>query len=146
MANLTRHEKREIVFQLLYEAEYHQEKTAGEIYSLAVSERAIPEDSYIENTFLGVRSVMPELDEKIVSYARNWKIERMSTVARSVLRLAVFELVHTDTPPRVVINEAVEITKIYDVVESASFVNGILNNLARESGFLKDPESSENDV
>jgi N utilization substance protein B len=70
----------------------------------------------------------------------------MSTVARSVLRLAVFELVHTDTPPRVVINEAVEITKIYDVAESAAFVNGILNNLARESGFLKDPVSSENDV
>jgi len=146
MANLTRHEKREIVFQLLYEAEYHQDKTAGEIYSLAVSERAIPADSYIEKTFLGVRFVTPELDEKIVSYARNWKIDRMSTVARSVLRLAVFELTHTDTPPRVVINEAVEITKTYDVAESAAFVNGILNNLARESGYLKDDASSVSDV
>lgn len=143
MANLTRHEKREIVFQLLYEAEYHQEKTAAEIYSLAVSERAIPADSYIENTFLSVRSITPELDEKIVAYARNWKIDRMSTVARSVLRLAVFELTHTDTPPRVVINEAVEITKTYDVAESSSFVNGILNNLARESGYLKDPTPSD---
>ena len=75
---------------------------------------------------------MPELDEKIVSYARNWKIERMSTVARSVLRLAVFELVHTDTPPRVVINEAVEIAKKYETPEVVKFMNGILGSFLRE--------------
>ena len=60
----------------------------------------------------------------------------MSTATRTVLRLAVYELTETETPPKVVINEAVEIIKLYDEDSAPSFVNGILNRIARERGLI----------
>ena len=67
----------------------------------------------------------------------------MSVVSRSLLRLAAYELTETDTPPRVVINEAVELAKTYDDDEGFSFVNGILNRFARDKGYLTDHVSDE---
>lgn len=143
MANLTRHEKREIAFQLLFEAEFQPEKTADEIYILAAEAREIPEDAFIKELFISARGAIPALDEIISCYAQNWKVSRMSVVSRSLLRLATYELIQTDTPPRVVINEAVELAKIYDDTEGFSFVNGVLNRLARDKNLLKDENPDE---
>lgn len=77
----------------------------------------------------GVRRNRGELDELLGNTADNWRIERMAATDRNVLRLGAFELLYTETPGAVVINEAVELAKRYGTAQSAPFVNGILDKL-----------------
>ncbi|MCX7913612.1 MAG: transcription antitermination factor NusB [Thermodesulfovibrionales bacterium] len=73
------------------------------------------------------------IDTIIQSYAENWRLSRMSAVDRNILRLATFEILfRRDIPHAVTINEAIEIAKIYSSSESASFINGILDKIAKE--------------
>ncbi len=68
--------------------------------------------------------------EKIVAYATNWQLKRMAVIDRNILRLGVFELFYApDIPPKVAINEAVELAKKYGDLESSKFVNGILDKM-----------------
>ena len=71
-----------------------------------------------------------ELDEELAAVATGWRVERMPAVDRAVLRLALFELRHTETPIGVVISEAVEMAKNYSTARSGAFVNGVLAKLA----------------
>lgn len=74
-----------------------------------------------------------ELDEMIASYSTNWKVNRMAAVDKNILRLAIYELIHcSDIPIKVTLNEAVEIAKRFGTAESGAFVNGILDNVAKE--------------
>ena len=76
------------------------------------------------------------LDERIADAARNWRVERMTVLDRLVLRLAVHELIaHAETPPRIVIDEAIELARRYSGDEAARFVNGVLDGLFKK---LKD--------
>lgn len=77
----------------------------------------------------GVRRNRGELDELLGNTADNWRIERMAATDRNVLRLGAFELMFTDIPGPVAINEAVELAKRYGTAQSAQFVNGILDKL-----------------
>jgi transcription antitermination factor NusB len=77
----------------------------------------------------GVRRNRGELDDLLGKTADNWRLERMAATDRNVLRLGAFELLYTDTPGAVVINEAVELAKRYGSAQSAQFVNGILDKL-----------------
>lgn len=78
-----------------------------------------------------------EIDELISGYAQHWKLERIAAVERSILRVAIAELLATDTPAAVVIDEAIEIARKYASQRSSDFVNGILdavkNNLERSA-------------
>jgi len=81
----------------------------------------------------GVLKEQARIDETIVRIAENWEMKRMATVDRCVLRMATYELLcQTDTPVRVVINEALEIVKKYSTDESFRFVNGILDKVRLE--------------
>jgi N utilization substance protein B len=71
-------------------------------------------------------------DALISRYAEGWALERMPRADLCILRMAVYELLHTDTPPGVAINEAVELAKRYSTEESGRFVNGILGRIYRE--------------
>ena len=71
-----------------------------------------------------------DLDLEIAGAARGWRVERMPAVDRNILRLALYELRHTDTPVAVVISEAVKLAKRFSTTNSGSYVNGILGNLA----------------
>lgn len=73
----------------------------------------------------------PAIDELIASRAKNWRLSRMAAVDRNILRLGTYELAHTDTPPAVVMDEAVELARRFGSDASPSFVNGILDALAR---------------
>ena len=68
-----------------------------------------------------------EIDTLIAEHAEHWRLSRMATVDRNVLRLAVYELLNEDTPKKVVINEALELAKRFSAPEAAQFVNGILD-------------------
>ena len=74
-----------------------------------------------------------EIDATIVKYTRNWEMNRMAVLDRNLLRLGAYELLHElETPVSVIINEAVEIAKIFSTEDSGKFVNGILDQIKRE--------------
>lgn len=82
----------------------------------------------------GVREHRSTLDALLGKTADNWTLSRMAATDRNVLRLGAFELLHTTTPGRVVINEAVELAKRFGSKQSAQFVNGILDRLLSHRG------------
>ncbi|MBQ5886351.1 MAG: transcription antitermination factor NusB, partial [Clostridia bacterium] len=86
-----------------------------------------------------------DIDAQIAQNARKWKLSRMAAVTRSILRLAVYEILWGEVPPRAAINEAVELAKLYDEEAAPAFINGILNQIAKESGKLGETESEKTD-
>ena len=86
-----------------------------------------------------VRTIMAErttIDESLRDVTTNWRLERLGAIERSVLRLGTAELMQGDTPTRVVIQEAVKLAERYGSTQSARFVNGVLDALARRMGKL----------
>jgi N utilization substance protein B len=78
----------------------------------------------------GVLEARREIDELIERFSKNWKIRRMSCVDRNVMRIAVYELLHCeDIPPKVTINEAVDVGKKFGTDESGAFINGIMDSI-----------------
>ena len=77
----------------------------------------------------GVIEWRSRLDETISAVAENWDIDRMATIDRNVLRLAAWEMIFTDTPSAVILNEAVELAKAFSTENSGAFVNGILDRI-----------------
>ncbi len=75
-----------------------------------------------------------ELDRELADVTTNWRLERLGVVERCVLRMGAAELKRAETPPRVVIQEAVRLAERYGTVQSAKFVNGVLDALARRMG------------
>ena len=80
----------------------------------------------------GVVARLPELDALVSLHARNWRVSRMAVVDRNVLRLGAHELRDTDTPVAVVIDEAVDLARRFGSDRSPSFVNGVLDAIAKE--------------
>lgn len=79
---------------------------------------------------LGIDKNLEAINQKITQYATNWQIKRMAIIDRNVMRIGVFEMIYSmDIPPKVAINEAVELAKKYGDTESSKFVNGILDKL-----------------
>jgi N utilization substance protein B len=79
----------------------------------------------------GVAACRDEVDARIASHSRHWRVERMAAVDRNVLRLAAYELIHTDTPDSVILNEAIELAHDFGTERSPAFVNGVLDAVAR---------------
>jgi len=91
----------------------------------------------------GIEEYRETIDEKISQYATNWQLKRMAIIDRNVLRIGVFELLHADDiPPKVTINECVELAKKYGDVESSKFVNGILDKI-HKSEIISQPKPSQ---
>jgi N utilization substance protein B len=96
-------------------------------------------ESFARQLFRGAVDDRETLDRLVSAHAAHWRLERMAAVDRSILRLAAYELVHCpETPPAVVIDEALEIARRFSTVDSVQFVNGILDSVrkslpARES-------------
>jgi len=84
----------------------------------------------------GVIDRREEIDEAFTSAASNWRIERLALVDRNILRLGVFELISGSVPPKVAIDEALFLAHRFGGVQSASFVNGVLDTVARTLGRL----------
>ena len=88
--------------------------------------------SFGEQLVLGVYAERGETDRLITGAADRWKLNRMPVVDRNVLRMAIYELLHhADTPPAVVIDEAIEVAKKFGSAESGGFINGILDAVRR---------------
>ena len=128
---MTRREARELAFILLFEKTF-TEDSIPEILDKARDARGVEADAFAERLANGAAERLAELDEMIEPGLHNWSKERITRVALTVLRLAVYEMKFEDeTPVSVAINEAVEIAKKFGGAEDAPFINGVLGGLAR---------------
>ena len=142
---MTRHEEREIVFQILFETEFHPEETPSDIYRNSLAAKGSADTPYMRDTYFGTVENLEEADKLIAESAHKWKISRMAVVTRTLLRLAVYEMMWGGIPPKAVINEAVEMAKVFDDDAAPAFINGILNQIARKNGLIGDADKPESD-
>ena len=85
---------------------------------------------YARQLVEGTIDATPEIDQEIQAVAQNWQIERMAVIDRNVLRMATFELLHCEEiPPKVAINEGIELGKRFSTQNSGAFINGILDKI-----------------
>lgn len=137
MTSYSRSRCREWALQFLYQAEVAGVRRSGDV---ARFWRNFPEGkeeppAYLLELVDGVSAHQEELDSLIARYAQNWRLDRMVAVDRSILRLAAYELLYqSEVPPKVVLNEAVELAKQYGTEESGAFVNAILDRIRQAIG------------
>ena len=133
----TRRRAREAVLQMLFQLEATAEppREVIRLYRASFAEGPIPDEFSIQ-LFHSIADVVGQIDATIMTASDNWRLERMSRVDRNILRMGVFELQNStqDTPVKVIINEAVELAKRFGAEESAAFVNGVLDRIAKEAG------------
>ena len=123
----SRREARERALELLYEAFAKDGDVSSVLSGLAVSP-----DPYAVSLVRGVESRAAEIDALISAHAKGWTIDRMPVMDRTLLRMAIFELLgEPDLPVAVVISEAVELAKRYSTEDSGRFVNGVLSAVVR---------------
>ena len=133
MSTLKRREAREQVLGLLFETEFRADETSTEIFAISVEDREIPNDDYIKKAYFGICDNKDEIDETIGRHAKGWKTSRLTRISRSVLRLAIYEMLYeNEIPYSVSINEAVELCKKYDEEKARPFINGVLNAVKNE--------------
>ena len=132
MAAMSRREARKAVFELLFETEFNSERAPEEVLALAREDRDLGEDDFVEKTYLGATEKIAVIDVLLSKFSRGWKTDRMSRVSRAVLRLCTYEMLYTDVPANVALNEAVELTKKFDDPKARAFVNGVLNSIKNE--------------
>ena len=142
-----RRKGREIALQILYQADWERQmdpqemeefaKRALEEYEKDLAPANSVEDpelrDFIRELVTGVLQRRSRVDEIIKRFSKGWKIQRMAMVDRNILRLGIYELCfHPDIPPKVAINEAVELAKRFGDANSPAFVNGILDSVYRK--------------
>ena len=131
-----RHQARIAALQALFEIDSVNHPVGivlqRRIYEAALSE---PGEAFLSKLVRGVVAHREALDELISTYAPEWPIEQMAIIDRNILRIALFEfLVDGETPPKVAINEAVELAKTFGSDSSRRFVNGVLGTLLAQRG------------
>ena len=131
MIFMNRKTARENAFILLFEQACKNDETAEEIFEKATTVRELECDDYVKKVFFGVSENMTVIEDAIERNLQGWSKERVSVTSRAVLRLATFELMFMDDiPPKVSINEAIELSKKYDDEKTYTFVNGVLHGVS----------------
>ena len=128
-----RRKGRELALQMLYQWDVSREPVESVIESSSELQRASEAAREFASRLVdGTVDRIEEIDKILIETSEHWRLGRMSTVDRNVLRLAVYELLEKSTPPGVVINEALEVAKRFSSPESAGFVNGVLDAVNQE--------------
>ena len=135
---MNRRDARITAFCLLFESDFHPECSFDEIYQRAEDVGELKVNGFAKTLFENTVLNKETIDEQIEAVSNKWKISRFSAVARAIIRMAVGEMMYSEVPAKIVINEAVEISKLYDEKKATAFINGILNTIARNLGKIED--------
>jgi transcription antitermination protein NusB len=125
----SRRKSREFALQMLFQWEVGQH-TPGKVLATFMPAHAGSDEvkEFARRLFEGTVGEIGTIDPLLRRHAENWKLERMAAVDRNILRLALYELLrHSETPPAVVINEALELARRFSTPDSVEFVNGVLD-------------------
>ncbi len=135
---MNRSKTRELAFELLYSLEIQkaEKETIEEQIEIFLSNNEIADskvEEYFKDVIYGVQSNLEEIVSTISNnLASNWKIDRISKISLVLLKLATYELIYKKIPYKVVINEVVELAKLYGDENAPAFINGVLGNLVKQ--------------
>ena len=127
-----RRENRKCAIQFLYQWELNKPEQVSAALRVFLESQDQPRDYYAftEELVHGTLEHIEEVDAEILAHAANWTFERIAKVDLSILRLAIYELLHRrDIPPVVSINEAIDLGKVFSSLDSKRFINGILDQM-----------------
>ena len=127
---------RELTFRLIYSLEIQKTENIEEQIELYLECNEVEENEakeYIKNTVIGINEHIDEIKELIEKNLKaDWKIDRISKIDLSLLKLAIYEIKYTEIPYKVAINESLELAKKYGEETSKNFINGILASVVKE--------------
>jgi len=126
---------RKFAFELIFGYEFNKEETPISYYERAYDNFVCEDDEEesVKSLFFGVCQNIEKIDEIISNNLSGWKINRISKPALSIMRISVFEIVFSKLHPAISINEAVELAKEFCEDGAASYINGVLNNIAKNN-------------
>lgn len=138
---MSRRKARDITFKYIYSTLYGESEVSDVLESIItadaeeVSSLEGEEKSYFDKVTTGIKEKEQQIDDMILSKLKNWTIERIFKIDLAILRLAVYEIMYyEDMPPKVAVNEAVELAKKYGNDSSSNFVNGVLREIIKDKG------------
>lgn len=142
-----RHLARTIALQTLFAWDFNGQKE-GDIERLIVDNFAnfapnFDDGGFVKELVNGVKEHLNKIDKQIVKYATEWPLDQITTIDRNILRLGIYELLYTAIPPRVAINEAIEIAKSFGGESSGKFVNGVLGAMYNEEPEVQKRDNKE---
>ncbi len=132
MTKLSRSELRNKIMTILYQINvYKQNKMSFNIDDV-INEVLDYENEFVKDIVYGVVTYQNEIDSLANKYLNNWTIDRLGNTDSAILRVGIYELVYTDTPPIVAINEAIELAKNYSDDDVRKMINGVLDKVYHE--------------
>ena len=143
----TRHLVRTVILQTLYEWDFYgRKRDVTDILERNLAEFApgIDEPEFAWKILKGVAEHLKAIDAVIVRAAPEWPLDKIAIIDRNILRIGLYELMYADpeeVPPKVAINEAIELAKNYGGINAARFINGVLGTIYREIGERKSAEA-----
>ena len=141
---MTRTETRELTFELLYSLEIQkmEQREYNEQIELFLAEQNVNQEkvkTYMTETINGIAKIKEKILELISQNLKEkWDISRVSKINLTLLKLAIYEIMYTELPYKVVVNEAVEIAKKYGDDTSPAFINGVLANIIKQTGIANE--------
>ncbi len=142
-----RHLARTIALQTLFAWDFNGKKdedlerlTAENFSNFAPN---FDDGGFVKDLVAGIRDNYAKIDKYIIKYATEWPLDQITTIDRNILRLGIYELLYTAVPPRVVINEAIEIAKSFGGDASGKFVNGVLGALYNDEPEIQKRDNKE---
>lgn len=139
-SKLSRRDLRSLIFHILYayDANNYQVSLESLVDNLNRGfDLDVPLDSEPVKMVQQIADRREELDKTIEKFLANWRLERLSVSTRLILRIGIWELLNSDTPATIIINEAVELSKCFSETDAFKFVNGILDEIAKKLPELK---------
>ena len=128
----TRSELRKKIMTILYQANvYDQNKIEYKLEDI-IKEICEIENEFVKDIVFGVTTYKKELDDIANKYLNKWTIDRLGHTDQSILRMGIYELIYTDTPKIVAINEAIELAKMYSDDDVRKMINGVLDKVYKE--------------
>ena len=129
---LTRSELREKVMTILYQIELYTNNKIDYNIDDVIKENLDIDNEFVKDMIYGTTTYMNEIDKIANDNLKDWSIDRLDSMGRSILRMAIYELKYMDTPDLVVINEAIELAKKYSDDNVFKMINAVLDNLVNK--------------
>lgn len=126
---MSRSELREIIIKTLYQIYIYQDKNLSFDLSAIIKEQLEKKNDFVFDTLENILKYQKNISDLANRYMKDWNIDRISKVDKAILSLAIYELLYTDTPDVVAINEAIELSKKYSDEKVVKLINGVLDSI-----------------
>lgn len=131
---MNRRDSRICALTLIFQKSFRDDESVGEVLKTYTEDANEKTDEYAEKTYLGVFDKLDVIDEQIKNNLQNWTFDRLSKISVAIMRLSAYEIIFTDIPASISINEAVELAKKFDDSKASSFINAVLGKIAAQNG------------